>query len=57
MFTLPACVMAAQPCAEARLARRCRWRGGADPNEFAEVIRAERDFYRAAAAAAGIKME
>jgi len=49
--------MAAQPCAEARLARRCRWRGGADPNEFAEVIRAERDFYRAAAAAAGIKME
>ena len=30
---------------------------GADPNEFAEVIRAERDFYRAAAAAAGIKME
>ncbi|MGZ3311597.1 MAG: tripartite tricarboxylate transporter substrate-binding protein, partial [Xanthobacteraceae bacterium] len=30
---------------------------GADPDEFAEVIRAERDFYRAAAAAAGIKME
>jgi len=30
---------------------------GADPEEFAEVIRVERDFYRAAAAAAGIKME
>ena len=30
---------------------------GADPQEFAEIIRAERDFYRAAAAAAGIKME
>jgi tripartite-type tricarboxylate transporter receptor subunit TctC len=30
---------------------------GADPVEFAEVIRAERDFYRAAAAAAGIKMD
>ena len=30
---------------------------GADPEEFAEVIRAERDFYRAAAAAAGIKTE
>ena len=29
---------------------------GADPEEFAEVIRVERDFYRAAAAAAGIKM-
>jgi tripartite-type tricarboxylate transporter receptor subunit TctC len=30
---------------------------GADPEEFAEVIRAERDFYRAAAAAAGTKTE
>jgi tripartite-type tricarboxylate transporter receptor subunit TctC len=30
---------------------------GADPEEFAQVIRAERDFYRAAAGAAGIKME
>jgi tripartite-type tricarboxylate transporter receptor subunit TctC len=30
---------------------------GADPEEFAELIRVERDFYRAAAAAAGIKME
>jgi tripartite-type tricarboxylate transporter receptor subunit TctC len=30
---------------------------GADPEEFAEVIRAERDFNRAAAVAAGIKTE
>ena len=30
---------------------------GADPQEFAEVIRAERDFYRAAAQAAGLKIE
>src|SRR6476620_11347235 len=27
MFTLPVCVVAARPCAEAHLARRCRWRG------------------------------
>ena len=30
---------------------------GADPQEFAEVIRVERDFYRAAAQAAGLKIE
>jgi tripartite-type tricarboxylate transporter receptor subunit TctC len=30
---------------------------GADPQEFAEVIRLERDFYRAAAQAAGLKIE
>jgi len=30
---------------------------GADPQEFAEIIRAERDLYGAAAKAAGLKME
>jgi tripartite-type tricarboxylate transporter receptor subunit TctC len=30
---------------------------GADPDAFAEIIRAERDFYRAAGKAAGIKIE
>jgi len=30
---------------------------GADPDAFAEIIRAERDFYRAAGKAAGINIE
>jgi len=30
---------------------------GADPDAFAEIIRVERDFYRAARKAAGIEIE